>query len=58
MELDELKKAWIQYDKKLSENLKINQELLKKITLGKSKHEMKLPKNYEIASVVIGGFIK
>jgi hypothetical protein len=30
MELDELKFVWAQYDKKLTENLKFNEELLKK----------------------------
>ena len=41
MELDELKIAWTQIDKRLSDNLKLNEDLLEKITLGKSKMKMK-----------------
>jgi hypothetical protein len=53
MELDDFKTIWAQYDKKLSENLKLNEELLIKMNLDKSKQEMKIPLNYEIASVLI-----
>jgi hypothetical protein len=50
MELDDLKGAWAQYDKKLSENLKFNEVLFKKLNLDKSRREMSTPYNYEIAS--------
>jgi hypothetical protein len=40
MEFDDLKNAWKQYDEKLSENLKVNQELLKKTNLHYSKQEL------------------
>lgn len=53
MELDDFKAIWAQYDVKLTENLKLNEELLKKINLDKSKQEMQIPLNYEIASVLI-----
>jgi hypothetical protein len=53
MELDELKAMWAQYDTKLTENLRLNEELLKKMNLDKSKQEMQIPLNYEIASVLI-----
>ena len=55
MELDDFKGAWAQYDKKLSENLKFNEELFKKLNLDKSRREMSAPLNYEIGSVVISG---
>lgn len=55
MELDDLKGAWAQYDKKLSENLKFNEVLFKKLNLDKSRREMSSPLNYEIGSVVISG---
>ena len=55
MELDDLKGAWAQYDKKLSANLKFNEELFKKLNLDKSRREMSGPLNYEIGSVVISG---
>jgi hypothetical protein len=55
MELDDLKGAWAQYDKKLSENLKFNEELFKKLNLDKSRREMSGPLNYEIGSVAISG---
>ncbi|WP_282147551.1 hypothetical protein [Algibacter lectus] len=58
MELDDLKGAWAQYDKKLNENLKFNEELFKKLNLDKSKREMTTPLNYELFSVFINiGFI-
>lgn len=53
MELDDLKGAWAQYDKKLSENLKFNEELFKKLNLDNSRREMSTPLNYEIGSVVV-----
>lgn len=55
MELDDLKGAWAQYDKKLSANLKFNEELFKKLNLDKSRREMNVPYHLEIGSVVISG---
>jgi hypothetical protein len=55
MELDELKRAWAQYDKKLSEHLKFNEDLFKKLNLDKSRKEMSAPLNYEIFSLVLAG---
>jgi len=52
MELEELKSVWAQYDKKLSQNLKLNEELLRKMNLEKSKKEMNAPLFYEIISVI------
>ncbi len=53
MELDELKGVWAQYDKKLSDSLRLNEELLKKSVLDKSNREMKTPLNYEIGTAII-----
>jgi len=53
MELEDLKQAWSQYDKKLKENLKTNKELLRSMNLDKSKREMQKPLGYEILSIVI-----
>ena len=53
MELEDLKSAWVQYDKKLTQNLKFNEELLRKIKLEKSKKEMNTPLTYELISVTI-----
>jgi len=53
MELKELQEAWKQYDKKLTENLKLNEELLKTMNLDKSKNELDKPMYGEIASVII-----
>ncbi len=55
MELDDLKGVWAQYDKKLSDNLRFNEELLKKLNLDKSRREMNAPLIFEICSVVITG---
>ena len=52
MELEELKSAWAQYDKKLTKNLKLNEELLRKMNLGKSKKEMNTPQIYEFISFI------
>lgn len=53
MELDELKATWAQYDKKLSQNLKFNEELLRKMNLEKSRKELQKPLIYEISGVFI-----
>jgi len=53
MELDDLKGAWNLYDKKLSDNLKFNEELFQKMNFDKSRREMNTPLNSEIGSVVI-----
>lgn len=54
MELDDLKTTWALYDKKLIENLKFNEELLRKMNLEKSKREMNSPLTYEIISLAAG----
>jgi len=53
MELDELKQLWSQYDKKLNENLKFNEKLLKKMNLNKAKQELQRPFIYELIAIVI-----
>lgn len=53
MELDDLKNTWSQYDKKLSENLRLNEELLRKLNLNSSKREMQKILTYEFVSIVI-----
>jgi len=54
MELEELKNAWAQYDKKLTLNLKLNEELLRKMNLERSKKEMNTPLINEIISITAG----
>jgi hypothetical protein len=54
MELDELKTAWKQYDQKLSESIKVNEELLRAINLDRIKRELNTPLNVEIISIIIG----
>ena len=54
MELEELKSAWAQYDKKLTQNLKLNEVLLRNMNLEKSKREMNSPLINEIISEVVG----
>ena len=48
MELDDLKNAWTQYDKKLAVNLKFNEDLLRKMNLNNSKKELQKPLIYEL----------
>lgn len=43
MELDDIKSVWAKYDKKLSENLKFNEELLRRMSLDKSKRVLSKP---------------
>jgi hypothetical protein len=57
MELEEFKSTWAKIDKRLSDNLKLNEDLLEKITLSKSKEEMKEILNNEILGVVIISFL-
>jgi hypothetical protein len=54
MELDELKAAWMQYDKKLTDNLRINETLLHNMNLDKVKRELNTPLYFELLSMVIG----
>lgn len=51
MELDDLKSAWAQYDKKLTKSLKLNEELLQKMNRNHSKKEMQKPLVYEVANI-------
>lgn len=51
MELQDLKNAWSEYDKKLSENLKLNESLLREINLQKTKSELQKPLIYETINV-------
>ena len=51
MELDELKKSWQDYDMRLSQNLKLNEQLLKQMNVDKSKREMSKPLVYEIINL-------
>ena len=53
MELDDLKKSWLNYDKKLADNLKVNEELLKKMNLDSSRKELSQPLKYEIFSATV-----
>lgn len=53
MELDDLKSAWAQYDKKLAVNLKFNEELLRKMNLNISKKELQKPLIYELLGVAV-----
>lgn len=53
MEFEDLKKVWSQYDKKLTENLETNKELLRSINLDRAKTAMDKPKNYEIFSLIV-----
>ena len=57
MELDDLKATWSQYDKKLSENLKLNEELLRKINLNSSRREFQKPLNWEVVNLVVASLI-
>jgi hypothetical protein len=50
MELNELKSVWAQFDKKLTENLKLNEEVLKRVCLNKSKSELRIPIYYELVN--------
>lgn len=53
MELDELKQIWSQYDRKLNENLKLNEDLLRNMNLDRTKQELQKPFIYELISVAI-----
>jgi len=43
MELDDFKSMWAKYDKKLSANLKFNEELLRRMSIDKSKRVLLKP---------------
>lgn len=54
MELEDLKQVWSDYDKKLTKNLKINNELIRKMNLNNAKSTMDTPKRIEIVNVIFG----
>ena len=56
MELDDLKSAWAQYDKKLNSQLRLNEELLRKWNLESAKRELQKPLQYELTGVA-GQFV-
>ncbi len=53
MELDELKQLWTEYNTKLSANLKLNEELLRKMNLSKARQELQRPLVSEVITIVI-----
>lgn len=54
MELEEMKQKWMEYDQKLDRNLKLNEELLRKRHLDRSRQEMRTPVNYELFNIPTG----
>ena len=52
MELDELKSAWAQYDKKLSRSLELNEALLRRMNIDRSRLELQKPFRAEVVGVV------
>jgi hypothetical protein len=60
MELENLKSYWEELDKKLSENTKLNVELLKKTTKNSLRSELKSPLYVELINIIgvfLGGVI-
>jgi len=57
MELDDLKSAWAQYDKKLSKTLNLNEELLRSINFEKYNQALKKPMNLELLNIFIQVFM-
>jgi hypothetical protein len=53
MELDDFKAAWAQYDKKLTESLKLNEQVLRKINTQQSRLELQKPLTYEATGAVM-----
>lgn len=53
MELDELKNTWQQYDQKLEENLKLNEQLFRSLKLDHSRKAMFRPLLTDIFNVLI-----
>lgn len=53
MGLEEFKGIWARYDQKLSENLKLNEELLRSINFEKYNQVLKKPLNLELLNIFI-----
>jgi len=53
MEANELKELWSDYDRKISENLRLNEEILIKLTRDKSRREMGNILNYEYFNFIV-----
>ncbi|HLP75182.1 MAG TPA: hypothetical protein VK155_19930 [Bacteroidales bacterium] len=52
-ELNDLKSAWAQYDKRLDKALRLNEELLRSINLDKYNRALKKPINLELLNIFI-----
>ena len=57
MELDEVKKAWEKYDKNLAENLKVDEDKLRRESLEKSEDQMEYPYISEMVEIIGGGLV-
>jgi hypothetical protein len=56
MELDELKNIWVQYDKKISDNTRLNKEILKRMLISKPEKRLnwiKIKAGFNVFSPVI-----
>jgi ABC-type multidrug transport system permease subunit len=52
MELDDIKKTWEAYDKKLSDSLQMNETLLRKLNLNTTRKEMQKLLGFEIFNII------
>jgi len=52
MELDDFKNEWSRFDDKLTQNLKVNEDVLRTINLNKTKREMFMPLITELVSAL------
>ena len=57
MELTELQNIWQEYDKKISENTRLNKEILRLILLEKPQKKIKLDKNQSRDLAIFSGFV-
>lgn len=56
MELDELQNIWVQYDKKISDNTRLNKEILKRMLISKPEKRLnwiKIKAGFNVFSPVI-----
>lgn len=57
MDLDEIKKAWNNYDENLTQNLRVDEEKLRKDSLGKTEDQMDYPYTSEWVELIGGGIV-
>ncbi|MBN2667592.1 MAG: hypothetical protein JXR60_00055 [Bacteroidales bacterium] len=57
MELNDIKKTWAAYNETISDNIKLNEQLMRKMNMNSSKNEMQKILIYEVVGLIFSMFL-